>query len=70
MRFQLMSLDQMRTFAEALAGLLRAGDLLILSGNLGAGEDDLHPVPGQCSGGGRPDHLTDVRHCAGASFAP
>ncbi|WP_338077604.1 tRNA (adenosine(37)-N6)-threonylcarbamoyltransferase complex ATPase subunit type 1 TsaE [Brevibacterium zhoupengii] len=32
------SLDQMRAFAEALAGHLRAGDLLILSGNLGAGK--------------------------------
>nr|WP_167953013.1 tRNA (adenosine(37)-N6)-threonylcarbamoyltransferase complex ATPase subunit type 1 TsaE [Brevibacterium marinum] len=28
----------MRTFAEVLAGYLRAGDLLILSGNLGAGK--------------------------------
>ncbi|MDN5656450.1 tRNA (adenosine(37)-N6)-threonylcarbamoyltransferase complex ATPase subunit type 1 TsaE [Brevibacterium sandarakinum] len=38
MQIQLRSLDQMRTFAEALAGHLRAGDLLILSGNLGAGK--------------------------------
>ncbi|MCF2573286.1 tRNA (adenosine(37)-N6)-threonylcarbamoyltransferase complex ATPase subunit type 1 TsaE [Brevibacterium sp. UCMA 11754] len=38
MRLQLSSLDQMRTFAEVLAGHLRAGDLLILSGNLGAGK--------------------------------
>lgn len=38
MKLQLTSLDQMRTFAELLAGHLRAGDLLILSGNLGAGK--------------------------------
>ena len=38
MKLQLKSLDQMRTFAEVLAGHLRAGDLLILSGNLGAGK--------------------------------
>lgn len=38
MELRLTSLDQMRTFAEVLAGHLRAGDLLILSGNLGAGK--------------------------------
>ncbi|SDS84069.1 Threonylcarbamoyl adenosine biosynthesis protein TsaE [Brevibacterium sandarakinum] len=38
MQLQLTSLDQMRAFAEVLAGHLRAGDLLILSGNLGAGK--------------------------------
>ncbi|MDN5832989.1 MAG: tRNA (adenosine(37)-N6)-threonylcarbamoyltransferase complex ATPase subunit type 1 TsaE [Brevibacterium sp.] len=38
MQIQLSSLDQMRAFAKALAGHLRAGDLLILSGNLGAGK--------------------------------
>lgn len=38
MKLQLTSLAQMRTFAEVLAGHLRAGDLLMLSGNLGAGK--------------------------------
>lgn len=38
MKFELSSLAQMRAFAEVLAGHLRAGDLLILSGNLGAGK--------------------------------
>ncbi|WP_347566804.1 tRNA (adenosine(37)-N6)-threonylcarbamoyltransferase complex ATPase subunit type 1 TsaE [Brevibacterium sp. ZH18] len=38
MRVQISSLAQMRTFAEVLAENLRAGDLLILSGNLGAGK--------------------------------
>lgn len=38
MRLHVGSLRQMRTFAEALAGHLQAGDLLILTGNLGAGK--------------------------------
>lgn len=38
MKLRLESLTEMRTFAEALAGQLRAGDLLILTGNLGAGK--------------------------------
>ncbi|MGO2038208.1 MAG: tRNA (adenosine(37)-N6)-threonylcarbamoyltransferase complex ATPase subunit type 1 TsaE [Brevibacterium sp.] len=38
MRLHVESLRQMRTFAEALAGHLQAGDLLILTGNLGAGK--------------------------------
>ena len=38
MRVHLESLEQMRTFAAVLAAHLRAGDLLILTGNLGAGK--------------------------------
>ncbi|HJA60540.1 MAG TPA: tRNA (adenosine(37)-N6)-threonylcarbamoyltransferase complex ATPase subunit type 1 TsaE, partial [Candidatus Brevibacterium intestinavium] len=38
MRIIVESLAQMRTLAEVLAGHLRAGDLLILTGNLGAGK--------------------------------
>ena len=38
MRVHLESLEQMRTFAAALADHLCAGDLLILTGNLGAGK--------------------------------
>jgi tRNA threonylcarbamoyladenosine biosynthesis protein TsaE len=38
MRVIVGSLAQMRTLAKVLAGHLRAGDLLILTGNLGAGK--------------------------------
>lgn len=38
MRVNVKSLEQMRRFAAVLAGHLRAGDLLILTGNLGAGK--------------------------------
>ena len=38
MRVHLESLEQIRTFAAVLAAHLRAGDLLILTGNLGAGK--------------------------------
>ncbi|UVI35137.1 tRNA (adenosine(37)-N6)-threonylcarbamoyltransferase complex ATPase subunit type 1 TsaE [Brevibacterium spongiae] len=38
MRLRVESLEQMRRFAAILAGHLRAGDLLILTGNLGAGK--------------------------------
>ncbi|WP_432789453.1 tRNA (adenosine(37)-N6)-threonylcarbamoyltransferase complex ATPase subunit type 1 TsaE [Brevibacterium sp. K11IcPPYGO002] len=38
MRVHLESVEQMRAFAAALADHLRAGDLLILTGNLGAGK--------------------------------
>ena len=50
MKFQLTSLEQMRTFAVALAGHLRAGDLLILSGNLGAGKTTLTQSLGRALG--------------------
>ena len=38
MKVHLESLEQMRMFAAVLAAHLRAGDLLILTGNLGAGK--------------------------------
>ena len=38
MRVNVKSLEQMRRFAAVLAGHVRAGDLLILTGNLGAGK--------------------------------
>lgn len=38
MRLRIRSLTEMRTLAEVIAGFLRAGDLLILAGNLGAGK--------------------------------
>ena len=38
MTIRLETLQEMRTFAETLAGYLQAGDLIILSGNLGAGK--------------------------------
>lgn len=50
MKLQVTSLDQMRTFAEALAGHLRAGDLLILSGNLGAGKTTFTQSLGRAQG--------------------
>ncbi|WP_309132095.1 tRNA (adenosine(37)-N6)-threonylcarbamoyltransferase complex ATPase subunit type 1 TsaE [Brevibacterium sp.] len=50
MKALLDSLPQMRLFAEALAGHLRAGDLLILSGNLGAGKTTFTQSLGKCLG--------------------
>jgi tRNA threonylcarbamoyladenosine biosynthesis protein TsaE len=38
MRARIHTLEQMRAVAAALAGHLRAGDLIILTGNLGAGK--------------------------------
>ena len=38
MRAEVSTLEQMRGVAAALAGHLRAGDLIILTGNLGAGK--------------------------------
>lgn len=41
MRFELPTVDDTRAFGRRLAGLLRAGDLVILDGPLGAGKTAL-----------------------------
>lgn len=44
------TLDQTRMFAELLAAQLRAGDVLLLTGNLGAGKTTLTQAIGQALG--------------------
>ena len=43
--------EDMKALGAALAGLLRPGDTVLLGGDLGCRQDDLHPGPGRCPRG-------------------
>ena len=67
--FDVPDAEAMRALGESLADQLRAGDLLVLSGELGAGKTTFTQGIGARARGARRRHLADVRDRAGAPLA-
>ena len=61
--------EEMRELGRRLASAAAAGDLVILSGGLGAGKTTLTQGIGDGLRGARADHVADVRDRAGAPAA-
>ena len=53
--------ESMRALGASLASVLRAGDVVVLSGELGRRQDDADPGARRRAGGPRRRHLADVR---------
>ena len=62
--------DAMQALGARLAGLLRAGDVLIATGDLGAGKTTLTQGIGAGLGVAGPGHLADLRALPGAPRRP
>ncbi len=63
------SVQDTQRFGLRLGALLRGGDLVVLTGDLGAGKTTLTQSIGDGPRGARPRHLAHVRHRSGAPLA-
>ena len=65
----LATAEDTRAWGARLGGLLRAGDLVVLTGDLGAGKTTLTQGIGRGPRGPRTDHVPDLRHRPGPPVA-